>query len=122
MKKFTPLVLVLFCVLGLMACNQNVVDNNDNDENRVMYMGLKAEIVGIDEENAVIYVKDCDDGDNYFEEKSAIDCKNLSEDKKLIYVDYDTEELFYIELSDLLVGDTIIVDVYADQLTPGENG
>lgn len=123
MKKVVSLFLALICVLGLIACSQNekdLVSDVENDD--TLYAGLNAEIVDIDTENQIIYVEDCDDDEHYFEKKSAIDCRNLNENKKFIYVDYDTGHLMYIDIFDLEIGDDIIVTVYDDQLDISNNG
>ena len=115
MKKVLAFVLVAICVFSLFACKTNEKAMNEE----AVYV-VNAEIIGIDYENLKIHVKDCDGG-KYFEKKSAIDCSSLSADKKLIYVDYDTGNLSFIEVEDLLIGDLIIVTVNENQLQINEN-
>ena len=121
MKKLLVLLLVLICVFGivLFIVVRNLKDV-DNGEGKTYV--LNAEIVNIDIERQIIYVKDCDDSTHYFEKKSAINCANLSSDKKLIYVNYDTEDLIFIKLHDLEIGDTVIITVREEQLEISENG
>jgi len=122
LKKILSVALAFICVVLLTCVVIFIVYDQDDQAENFLYMGLNVEIVRIDAEKQIIYVNDCDDRDSFFEKKSAIDCSKLSEERKLIYVDYDTNRLMYIKFSDLEVGDYLTVNVYADQLKISNNG
>ena len=113
MKKLTALVLAVICMLGIASCNQH--DDVSHCDDDVLHCGLNAKIVKIDTENQIVYVTDFEPN-QFFGEIFAIDCKNLISDQKLFHVDYKTQDLKYIDVTDLTVGDTVILNAYDSQL------
>lgn len=112
MKKILLSVLVLVCFLGLMGCSLK----QDED---ILHLGLNAEIVKIDPDNQIIYVADSSN-EEVFGDMCAIDCKAAVANYEILYVDYDTEELFTIQFSDLNVGDKVIIGAYQSQLNQAD--
>ena len=105
MKKIVTVALALLCVCGLAACTK--------DKEAVLHNGLYAKIVNLDEDNMIVYVADSGT-DSIFGEKSAIDCRKLIADQKIIYADYSTEEICAIDFSVLQVGDDVIINAYIE--------
>ncbi len=108
MKKWSLLILALVCAIGLVGCKQD-------DKEDILHLGLNAEIVEIDSSKQIVYVSDTEE-DAIFGGRCAIDCKKLMDSQNIIYVDYDTGEVTLIGLSDLAVGDKVIVNAYESQL------
>lgn len=108
MKKIVAVALLMLCVCGLAACRQ---DENED----ALHNGINAEIVEIDADNQIVYVADIGT-DTLFGKKCAVDCEKLIDNQKLIYVDYDTEEVMMISFSDLAIGDEVIIAAYEKQL------
>ena len=110
MKRLLSIVFALFIVAGITGCKKA--------ENDVLHLGLNAIIVEIDHENQLIYVSDTEHEDA-FGERTAIDCSKAIERDSIFYVDYDsdnTDNLQFIELEDLKVGDMIILGIYESEL------
>ena len=104
MKKMI-FVLLILAALCLTGCSPEDAGHS----------GLSAEIIEIDGNNYVIYVADPDDKE-IFGDKCAIDCTELTANEKLIYVDFETGELTYIQFSNLQVGDMLAIDAYESGL------
>ena len=82
-------------------------------DGEVLHLGLNAEIIGIDAEAQVLYVKDMDENAAVFGERCAIDCAKAIREHCLIYVNYSAEgDVRSIDFSDFRVGDAVIVDLY----------
>lgn len=79
-------------------------------------MGLNAEVVEIDTENLILYVQDVDEQAEIFGQRCALDCKKASEKYRLIYVDYESEDVRDISFTEFRVGDSVIVSMYESQL------
>ena len=57
--------------------------------------------------------------EDVFAGRAAIDCSKAIERDSIFYVDYDsdtTDNLSFIKLEDLMVGDMIILDIYESEL------
>ena len=103
MKKFTILIMLLAMVLTA-GCGA---------KEEVLHLGLNAEVISIDAENDLLYVKDIDESAAVFGEKSAIDCSKAVEMDSVIYVKYDSNgDITEIELSQLIPGDHVTVNMY----------
>jgi len=103
MKKFSLVVLLLLLVV-ITGCGA---------KEEVLHLGLNAEVISVDTENSVLYVKDIDERDPVFGEKSAIDCSKAVELDSVIYVKYDTNgDISSIELSELIPGDHVTINMY----------
>ena len=110
MRRFLSIAFALLIMAALTGCQKT-----DED---VLHLGLNAIIVEIDHENQLIYVSDTEHGD-VFGGRSAIDCSKAIERDSIFYVDYDrdtTDNLSFIKLEDLMVGDMIILGIYESEL------
>ena len=110
MRRFLSIAFALLIMAALAGCQKT-----DED---VMHLGLNAIIVEINHENQLIYVSDTEHGD-VFGGRSAIDCSKAIERDSIFYVDYDrdiTDNLSFIKLEDLMVGDMIILGIYESEL------
>ena len=110
MRRFLSIAFALLIMATLTGCQKT-----DED---VLHLGLNAIIVEIDHENQLIYVSDTKHGD-VFGGRSAIDCSKAIERDSIFYVDYDrdiTDNLSFIKLEDLMVGDMIILGIYESEL------
>ena len=110
MKRLLSILFVLLIVAGITGCKKTEED--------VLHLGLNAIIVEIDHENQLIFVSDTEHED-VFGGRSAIDCSKVIERDSIFYVDYDsdtTDNLSFIKLEDLMVGDMIILDIYESEL------
>ena len=110
MRRFLSIAFALLIMAALTGCQKT-----DED---VLHLGLNAIIVEIDHENQLIYVSDTEHGD-VFGGRSAIDCSKAIERDSIFYVDYDsdtTDNLSFIKLEDLMVGDMIILGIYESGL------
>lgn len=114
MKKIIDLVLVIVCVLTLSACNQK--ENKD-----ILHLGINAEIVEIDTDNQIVYIVDFGE-EKVFGARCGIDCKQLIMDQAILYVDYDTGEVSFIQFADLAVGDKVTINAYESQLASINDG
>ena len=108
MKRATALLLALLCACGLVGCKK---------EPDVLHLGLNAEIIEIDGANQIFYVAD-PGSEDVFGERCGIDCTRDS----LMYVDYGTGELYFIQFEDFQVGDAVIIGAYDSQLAGLSDG
>lgn len=112
MKRIIALALALLCVLGAIGCRKAEED--------VLHLGLNAEIIEIDAENLLLYVKGVDrESDEIFGGRTALDCSAAAETDKIIYVSYDEDvgnDPVIIQFSDLQVGDQLVLGIYESQL------
>lgn len=106
MKKIIALALIMVCALLLSACKQ---------EEEAALRGINVEVVGLDTDNQIVYVADYGE-DTFLGARCAIDCKRLIADQEIFYVNFDTDEVSPIRLSDLLVGDKLIINAYESQI------
>ena len=110
MRRVLSIAFALLIMAALTGCQKT-----DED---VLSLGLNAIIVEIDHANQLIYVSDTEHGD-VFGGRSAIDCSKAIERDSIFYVDYDsdtTDNLSFIKLEDLMVGDMIILGIYESEL------
>lgn len=110
MRRFLSIAFALLIMAALTGCQKT-----DED---VLHLGLNAIIVEIDHENQLIFVSDTEHED-VFAGRAAIDCSKAIERDSIFYVDYDsdtTDNLSFIKLEDLMVGDMIILDIYESEL------
>ena len=110
MRRFLSIAFALLIMAALTGCQKT-----DED---VLHLGLNAIIVEIDHENQLIYVSDTEH-EAVFGGRSAIDCSKAIERNSIFYVDYDsdtTDNLSFIKLEDLMVGDMIILGIYESGL------
>lgn len=114
MKRIIVLVLVMVCILTLSACNQK--KNED-----ILHLGINAEIHEIDTDNQIVYVVDFGE-EKVFGERCGIDCKQLIMNQEILYIDYDTEEVSFIQFADLAVGDKVVINAYESQLAGINDG
>ena len=110
MRRFLSIAFALLIMAALTGCQKT-----DED---VLHLGLNAIIVEIDHENQLIYVSDTEHED-VFGGRSAIDCSKAIDRDSIFYVDYDsdtTDNLSFIKLEDLMVGDMIVLGIYESEL------
>ena len=106
MKKFAILLAALFFILTLSGCK----------EKDVLHLGLNARLLEVDAENSLVYVQDADPATGLFGERCALDCTVAEEEFRLCYYDYQTHNLWEIELSDLQPGDMLILGIWQSEL------
>ena len=110
-RKIILLFFVIISLIALSACSQD----------DILHLGVNARIVDIDIDNQILYISDYGD-DKIFGSEFAIDCSELIQDENIIYVNYDTHNLFDISFDDLRIGDDIIISLYQSQLDSIPNG
>ena len=112
-KKKRPPIWVLILVASLaLFCGGLVSCQGQKD---VLCCGLNAKVVEIDTQQMILYVQDIDGEAFVFGQRCALDCKQAAQDERLIFVDYETEELTNISFYEFQVGDEIIVELYTSQ-------
>ena len=100
------LVVLLFLSVGLLT----VASCGEKEE--ILHMGINAEIVDTDADNAILYVRDVDGENAVFGEKCALDCKEAIDGGKILYVSYEAEDIRNIDFTELLIGDMVIINLY----------
>lgn len=114
MKKLASVWLAAVCLLGVCACGQQA---------EVLHLGLNGEIVEVDAENCILYVKDADEEAAVFGDRCAVSCEKAVEAGNVIYVDYSgTHEVRDIAFDELQVGDDIILGLYDRELENAKQG
>ena len=103
---FAFIVVVIFGCIGLVSCRE---------KEDVLCMGLNARVVEIDPEQMILYIQDIDEDAAIFGQRCALDCKQAAEEKKLIFVDYETSELTDIPFAEFQMGDELVISMYASQ-------
>ncbi len=107
---FITIIIGLICIISY----QKTKEKED-----VLHLGLDAEIIEIDTENNLIYVKDINEKvHNIFGGRCEIDCKHVIEREKIFCVDYDVwNDIKIIKFEELQVGDKIILGIYESELS-----
>ena len=103
---FAFIAVVIFGCIGLVSCRE---------KEDVLCMGLNARVVEIDPEQMILYIQDIDEDAAIFGQRCALDCKQAAEEKKLIFVDYETSELTDIPFAEFQMGDELVISMYASQ-------
>ena len=103
---FAFIVVVIFGCIGLVSCRE---------KEDVLCMGLNARVVEIDTEQMILYIQDIDEDAAVFGQRCALDCKQAAEEKKLIFVDYETSELTDIPFAEFQVGDELVISMLTSQ-------
>ena len=86
------------------------------DFSGIRHMGLNAEIVDIDYDQKILYVKDIDESDAVFGDRCAIDCGYAISRNDLLYVNYgDPNDVRTIDFSTFAIGDTVILNMYESE-------
>ncbi len=86
-------------------------------------LGLNAEIVDIDYDLKIIYVKDIDRKAEVFGDRCAIDCRYAINRSNLMYVTYRApNDVRTIDFSTFEVGDAIIIGMYDSEKEKAFNG
>ena len=104
-RKILLIFVLALAVLALGGCGREETE----------YWGLNAEITAVDSENEQLCVKDLGKA-GVFGEGSYIDCSEASEQKRILYCNYETHELQDIAFSDLQVGDEILLNIDQSEL------
>ncbi|MBQ3090097.1 MAG: M56 family metallopeptidase [Oscillospiraceae bacterium] len=92
------------------------------EREEVLYLGLNAEVIGMDEEEKLLYVRDFGQ-ERVFGDRCVIDCSRAIEERQIIYVPYDdSNQITEIELSDLRTGDAVILALTHSQKQSALNG
>ena len=92
-------------------------------QNEILHMGLNAEIVDIDYNQFILYVKDVESSDGVFGDRCAIHCEYAIEQKNLLYVSYtEPGEVRSIGFEGFEIGDQIIVGMYDSEKQKAFNG
>lgn len=103
-KFWIVLVSVVLCIAAA-ACFLTDPQKTDH-----FYGGLNAEIIEIDQNNNILYVRDINENAEVFGERCALDCNQAITTFKLLYADYDNfGDVRDIEFTDFQVGDSVIV-------------
>lgn len=111
-KRRPPFVLLALAILLALCCGGLVSCQSQED---VLHMGLDAEVIEIDAENMVLYVRGVGEEAEIFGQRCALDCKKASEKYQLIYVDYENNDVSDISFTEFQVGDSVIVSMYESQ-------
>ena len=86
-------------------------------------LGLNAEIIDIDYDQRILYVKDIDESAAVFGDRCAIDCSYAISRYNLCYVNYgDPNDVRTIDFSTFEVGDAIIIGMYESEKEKAING
>ncbi len=102
----------LAALLLLTACGPR----QQSASAEVEFWGLNAEVVEIDEENGILYVKGLD-ADSALGERCALDCATALETERVFYVQYDTNgDIRPLVLEALLVGDKVAISMTDSEL------
>ncbi len=107
MKKAMSFLLLFAVILLTTGCMR---------ERETERLGLNARILEIDQDDPILYISD-EPESQVFGERLAVDCANLIEKGKILYVNYETQEISQISFSDLAAGDQIIISAYSSQLS-----
>ena len=115
-EKASAFILTLCLTASLAGCG---IMSRD-----VLHLGLDAEILEIDADNQIIYVKGLDTHDDFFGERRMIDCSRALETFRVFYVDDSDpdDNLKNLSLSDLNPGDTVVIAAYESELNNPEDG
>ena len=103
---FACIVVVIFGCIGLVSCRE---------KEDILCMGLNARVVEIDTEQMILYIQDIDESAAVFGQRCALDCKQAAEEKKLIFVDYETSDLTDIPFAEFQVGDELVISMLTSQ-------
>lgn len=112
MKRLVVLLLLFVSFLTITSCGQ---------KEEILHMGLNAEIVDIDADNAILYVRDAGSESIVFGEKCALDCKGAIDGGKILYVNYEAEDVRSIDFTELLIGDMVIINLYDSEKANAKN-
>ena len=86
-------------------------------------LGLNAEIIDIDYDQKILYVKDVGKSDAVFGDSCAIDCSYAISRYNLCYVNYgEPNDVRTIDISTFEVGDAIIIGMYESEKEKAFNG
>ena len=107
-KKRPPMILFVLVLLLTVSCGGLVSCRQAGNE-EVWHLGNNADILDIDEENRILYVRDSGEQYEVFGQRCALACGKAEEEGRLIYVDYETHELTRIPFEEFQVGDSIMV-------------
>ena len=101
-------VIVFFLLVSLLtACGPQ----QQSVSAEVEFWGLNAEVLEIDAENGILYVKGLD-AQSALGERCALDCAAALKSGRVFYVQYDTNgDIRELALSALLVGDAVTVSM-----------
>lgn len=109
---FIGSIIVLYCLFIHLYRNSN----------EIIYLGLNAEIIDIDTDNHILYVKDINNKDFTFGDRCAIDCNYAIKDNNLIYVNYNSKnDVRSIHFSQFKIGDEIIVSLSSKEKQNAKN-
>lgn len=111
-KKRPPVWLFAFIAVVISGCIGLVSCREKED---VLCLGLNARVVEIDREQMILYVQDIDESAGVFGQRCALDCKQAAEEKKLIFVDYETSDLTDISFYEFQVGDELVISMLTSQ-------
>ena len=86
-------------------------------------LGLNAEIIDIDYDQKILYVKDIDESAGVFGDRCAIDCTYAISRYNLCYVNYgDPNDVRTIDFSTFEIGDAVIIGMYDSEKQNAFNG
>ena len=85
--------------------------------------GLNAEVIGLDYDQKILYVRDIDESAAVFGTGCAIDCTYAISQSDLIYANYaDPNDVRAINFSDFELGDALIISMYDSEKEKAYNG
>ena len=86
-------------------------------------LGLNAEIIDIDYDQKILYVKDIDESAAVFGDRCAVDCSYAISRYNLCYVNYgDPNDVITIDFSTFMIGDDVIIGMYESEKKNSFNG
>lgn len=114
-KKFifpSLLFSIIFATLILTSCSPH-------KEKKIVYLGINAEIVDVDEKNQILTIIGLGDGNTIFPTETKIDCSSLEEDGKIFKMKSSTN-IVDLHFNDLKITDKIKINVSDKELNNQE--
>lgn len=120
MKMRKKLIVVpLFCIMITILILPSCLPHKEKKEERLVHLGIDAEIVNIDAENEILTITGIDYGNTIFPEGTRVDCSLLDEGGKIFKMKSlsNTEILHF---SDLKIADKIKINVDDKELNKAD--
>ena len=107
MKKIYISILIISSFFALMACSKK--------EERVVYLGVDAEILSVNYDDKILTIVGVEDGRKVLQTEVKLNCKDLEIDNK-IFKNKNSIEIELLKFNDLKVDDRIKINVSEKEL------
>ena len=107
MKKIYISILIISSFFALMACSKK--------EERVVYLGVDAEILSVNYDDKILTIVGVEDGRKVLQTEVKLSCKDLEIDQK-IFRNKNSKEIELLKFNDLKVADRIKINVSEKEL------